>query len=117
MGEPLRNGLQRVVDALQRILGGKTGTVENPHRNVGKVPVIGYTVKPGRMTAVMAAIPAAAAALFSSEKPLMIHKKFTAFSCRSNPARSILCSGDAIDTAAEKRYNESSKNPSSAWGH
>lgn len=106
MGEGLRNGLKSVVDALQRILGGKTGTVENPHRNVGKVPVIGYTVKPGRMTAVMAAIPAAAAALFSSEKPLMIHKKFTAFSLPVNPARSILCSGDAIDTAAENRYNQ-----------
>lgn len=105
MGESPRNGLERVINAFQRILGGKTGTVEDPHRNVGKVPVIGYTVKPGRMAAVMAAIPAAAAALSSSEKPLMIHKKFTAFSCRSNPARSILCSGDAIDTNTENQYN------------
>lgn len=78
MGKSLCDGLQRVVHALQRIFGGKTGTVEDPHGNIGKVPVIGHAVNTGGIAALMAAVPAAAA-LSAPEKPLMIHN-VTAFS-------------------------------------
>ena len=84
MGESPRNGLERVVNAFQRILGGKTGAVEDPHGNIGKVPVIGHAVNAGGIAAIMAAVPLTAAALSVPEKPLMIHKKFTAFSLPVN---------------------------------
>ena len=88
MGEKLRNGFQRVVDALQRILGGKTGTVKDPHGNIGKVPVIGNAVNTGGIAAAVAAVPAAAAALSAPEKPLMIHnvhRLFFAVQSRPDP--------------------------------
>ena len=84
MGESPRNGLERVVNAFQRILGGKTGAVEDPHGNIGKVPVIGHAVNAGGIAAIMAAVPLTAA-LSPPEKPLMMHKKFTAFSLPVKP--------------------------------